>query len=238
MGYDKPTWASSSITGSRARPSPTTQRPATGRKPPQSSPRRDFAVSDRLSPTMPHRRILAIATLLMGRARADGRPGAHAPAEADRAAMRTGDARGLPPAPAGNDRQASPASWHGVQGRDARELSLVEGGAGDQAQALADGVGCPRPARDQGWNDLGARDRPCWAAIAGDPARRAAGAPGAPGAHRRPPGAVRRQRDVDLAAAEERGRGRRCDRGAGARCRHRDRVRQELRRPGRGVAAV
>ena len=123
-------------------------------------------------------------------ARAHGRPGAHAPAEADRAALRAGDARRLPPAPAGHDRQAGPASRHGLQGRDARELSLVEGGAGDQAQALADGVGGPCPARDQGRDDLGARHRPRRAPVARDPARRAAGARAAP---RRPAARCRRR---------------------------------------------
>ena len=129
--------------------------------------------------------------------------------------MRARDARRLPPAPAGHDRQAGPASRDGIQGRDARELSLVEGGAGDEAQALADRVGGPCPARDQGGDDLGARHRPRWAPIAGDPARRAAGAPGAPRARRPAPGAVRRQRDVDLGAAEERGWRRQRDRRAG-----------------------
>ena len=119
-------------------------------------------------------------------ARADGLAGSDATAEADWAAVRAGDARRLPPAPAGHDRQAGPASRHGAQGRDAGELSLVEGGARDQAQALGDGVGGPCPARDQGRDDLGARHRPRRAAIAGDPARRAAGAPSAPGAGRAP----------------------------------------------------
>src|SRR3954468_17408392 len=63
------------------------------------------------------------------RPRADGRPSPspHAPAEADRAAVRAGDARRLPPAPAGHDRQAGPAARDGPHGPHARELSLVEG---------------------------------------------------------------------------------------------------------------
>ena len=173
------------------------------------------------------------------RARAHGRPGPHAPAEADRAALRARDARRLPPAPAGHDRQAGPASRHGPQGRDARELSLVEGGAGDEAQALADGVGGPCPARDQGRDDLGARHRPRRAPIAGDPARRAARCPCA----RRAPGGplpapfagngmwiweLPKSEGGDVNAIAARARG----------GRHLNRLRQELGRPGRRVGAV
>ena len=118
---------------------------------------------------------------------------------------------------------------HGVQGRDARELSLVEGGAGDEAQALADGVGGPCPARDQGRDDLGARHRPRRAPIARDPARRAAGARAAPGAQparcrRRSPatgcgsGSCRRARAA-TSTPSRRGRGRPASRPCSSRAR-------------------
>ncbi len=153
---------------------PTPRRPSPRRVGPA---RRDFAVSDRLSPKMPHGRTLAIATLLAGALAPTAAQARTPPPKLTGLRCVPGDARRLPPAPAGHDRQAGPASRHGLQGRDARELSLVEGGAGDQAQALGDRVGGPCPARDQGRDDLGARHRPRRAPVARDPARRAARCP-------------------------------------------------------------
>ena len=124
-------------------------------------------------------------------ARADGRPGPHAPAEADRAAVRARDARRLPPAPAGHDRQAGPAcAGTGLKAGMRVSFRWSKGALATQAQALADGVGGPRPARDQGRDDLGARHRPRRAPVARDPARRAAGARRSAG---RPPARSRRR---------------------------------------------